>query len=1256
MKIQEMFAKEITRDLQGVIVVGEGEDSGVKQELEEYVVTRELLKHFREFFSNYKKGIVGRTTKTGVWISGFFGSGKSHFLKILSYLLENKIVDGRPSLQYLIDNDQIRDSMLLADMKLAADTPTDVLLFNIDSKAEQSSKQTKDAIVMVFLKVFNEMQGFYGSMPYVADLERQLSDDGRYEEFQDVFEEEFGKPWKSSRNRFDFIQDTIVDVLDEMGYMSEAAARNWCEKATEPYQISIENFAKMVREYIDQKSKNHHIAFLVDEVGQYIGENSQLMLNLQTIREELGRECQGRAWVIVTSQQDIDSITNVKGNDFSKIQGRFDTRLSLSSANVDEVIRERVLRKTPTAAQTLRLLYDQKETQLSNIITFANTAEMKLYSGEDDFASVYPFVPYQFHLLASVLTSIRTHGASGKHLSEGERSMLALFKESAEALKDQDEGALVPFYLFYDALESFLDAAHSRVIRQALDNRRINPDGAEDCFAARVLKCLFLIKYVKEFEYATLENITSLMISHVDEDRAALSERVDDALCVLIRETLVQKHSNIYVFLTEEEQEIGRDIDRENVEMSEIIGKLSETIFDEIFTDKKYKYPRFNGRYTFSFNQTVDDRPYKANQTYDIGVHILTPYADTAMDETTLRMISGQGKEVLVVLPGDKSYIDETRQALKIEKYLRKNSSTAVERYEDIKNKKRTEMRDCFANAKLFLTEAMKEAVIYVNGDRARLSAKDVAARINEALGRLVETAYHKLYYIDTAFSADDIRKMFIKSSQVSLELGTAGEANVQAQNDVLNFIAGNSAMHTKTSMKTLKDKFTKAPYGFVEDDVEWLAARLFKKGDITLTINGSPVTLMNKSEDEIVRLLTKKEFVEKLLAEYRVKRSANEIRNVRELIKEVFGITTVTDDEDNLMRTFQRHAESLVHDLDSMLKYEYRVNAGAAGRQGESERVGRRPPLRSGQSLSYAAGTQDSGAEDSLGHKTLYPGRKVVESGFTLLRTITQLTAPSEFYPRLLKDRDDLLDFAEDYEPVKAFFGGEQKKIFDDALRLMKIYEESKSYIVNEAVETSVASIQVILRNQKPYKDIPRLPALLDTYRDAYMKVLDETEAPVLASIEEELARVMEVLDTKTYKQQYSGIFHRQFADLIAKAEHCNNITILRSYSDQANAVRMRLLNQMDKLDAELAREAAEAIKKKTEETETAGKPYMAREAQVPYAAKPKKKKNLPIKTVTQTSSWRIESKADIDNYVETLRRRLEQELEDETIVNIEF
>ena len=213
MIIKDLFAKPIDRDIKGVIKVGQDDDANIRQELEEYVVTRELEKHFRDFFTNYKRGITGTTDKMGVWISGFFGSGKSHFLKILSYLLANVEVDGKRAIDYFVDDHKIKDTMVLADMRLAGTIPTDVILFNIDSKSEMSGKQSKDAIVSVFLRVFNEMLGFSGSIPHLADLERKLSDDGRYEEFKDNFQEATGQEWTEARNDFDFIQDDVVEVL-----------------------------------------------------------------------------------------------------------------------------------------------------------------------------------------------------------------------------------------------------------------------------------------------------------------------------------------------------------------------------------------------------------------------------------------------------------------------------------------------------------------------------------------------------------------------------------------------------------------------------------------------------------------------------------------------------------------------------------------------------------------------------------------------------------------------------------------------------------------------------------------------------------------------------------------------------------------------------------------------------------------------------------------------------------------------------------
>ena len=1212
MQIKDMFKKSITRDIQGVVIAGQGEKNNIATELEEYVVTPELQRHFADFFSAYKKGITGETTKMGVWISGFFGSGKSHMLKILSYILDNEVVGGKRAIDYFIDDKKISDQMVLADMQLAANTPSDVIIFNIDAKSESDGKSNKDAIVNVFLKVFNNSLGFCGAIPYLADLERKLTEDGKYEEFKETYQKVTGHDWYEERHEFLSRQDGVVDTLIEMGYMSEKAAWNWCDAAIGDYQISIEDFAKRVKSYIDRKGHNHHVVFLVDEIGQYIGDDSKLMLNLQTVTEELGKECRGKAWVIVTSQQDIDSITKVKGNDFSKIQGRFDTRLSLSSANVDTVIKRRILDKTDTAAQTLRLLYEQKETIIKNLIVFNDGVEKKLYANGRDFAEVYPFIPYQFNLLASVLTSIRTHGASGKHLSEGERSMLALFKESAMDIKDKEVGAIVPFHRFYDALENFLDHSHKGVIIRAYDNTYINPEHKDsDVFAINVLKTLFMIKYVLEIE-SNIDNITSLMIENIDDDRIDVKEHVEEALKVLMRQMLVQKNGSHYVFLTDEEQEINREIDSQNVEMAEVINKVSEMIYEDIFTEKKYRYPAFSGRYSFSFNQAVDDRPYKANQNYDVGVRVLTPWHEGGNDDITLRMMSGQRFEVLVVLPNDTAFLDEIRQYLKIEKFLRLNTSTQLAKYETIKEAKRIEMRERNSNAKLYLTESLKDAEIYVNGDSPKISAKEVSARIMEALGKLVQTVYNKLSYINAPMGEAEIRKMFHSSNQLTLTLEGGTEPNTHALDEVLQFIAANTRMHMKTSMKTVKDRFMKAPYGFVEDDVYWLVARLFKRGDLAFTVNGAIVNQNNKSDEELISFITKKAFAEKLLLEERIRVPEKEKKAVRDVMKEVFGTAGVAEDEDSIMKNFQRYAQNMINEI---LRLE--------------------PQYRNYQ----------------------YPGKKALDTGKKLMQKVIQIQSPLDFFHHVSRNRDDFYDFAEDYEPVKTFFNGEQVQIFTRALDMLAIYEDSKTYIVDEELEKIVAAMRQITRQDKPYASIPKLPELRSQFTTAYTLILEREEKPVLDAVEQARARVLEILNTKEYAGEKKSRYYSLFQEIYEGAAHCNNVSSLRSFADKADALKIRLMNEMDAMDRQIAYAKQLALQKAAEEA--ARKAKEAGKDVIPVVTDPvriKKTKNVTIKNMTNTSSWRLESEQDVDKYLSALRKALLKELEGTDIVNVEF
>ena len=1220
MIIKDIFAKPIDRDIKGVIKVGQDDDANIRQELEEYVVTRELEKHFRDFFSSYKRGIQGTTDKMGVWISGFFGSGKSHFLKILSYFLENKTVDGKRAIDYFVEDKKILDSMVLADMRLAGTVPTDVILFNIDSKSEMSGKQSKDAIVSVFLRVFNEMLGFCGAIPHLADLERKLSDEGKYDTFKARYEEVTGNPWNEARNDFDFIQDDVVDVLSDMGFMSVEAARNWCEKATGRYDISIEDFARLVKRYIDRKGNNHHVVFLVDEIGQYIGDDAKLMLNLQTVTEDLGRICNGKAWVIVTSQQDIDSITKTKGNDFSKIQGRFDTRLSLSSANVDEVIRQRILKKTEAGYQTLTLLYDDKITFIKNLILFNDGVEKKLYANRDDFAAVYPFIPYQFNLLGDVLTSIRTHGASGKHLSEGERSMLAVFKESAMRVMNDEPGRIIPFHMFYDALERFLDHSHSGVITKALDNEKLNPKHADSCFDVNVLKTLFMIKYVKEIK-ANVEQITSLMVSHVDDDRLALREQVEEALKRLIGQTLVQKNGEIYVFLTDEEQEVNREIERQgqSIEQSEIIGKVSELIFDGLYDEKKYRYPAFSGRYQFPFNQMVDNRPYKSGQSYDLTLKILTPYSDEVGDEQTLRLASGQKQCVLVVLPDDRTFLEEIRTALSIEKFLRYDAVNAITKYEQIKEAKKVEMRDRNAAARLFLEEALKDAAIFVNGDKIQSTSRDIKSRINEAMGKLVALVYHKLTYIDIAVSDSDIRNLFRSGPEQILMEGIDKATNALALNEVAAYIGTNTDRHIKTSMKSLLDRYMKAPYGFIETDVQWLAAKLFKSGDVAFFVNSEPVTLLSKTGDEIYRFVTRKEFSERLMMERKEKATDKQKKSVRDVMKELFKGTVPSDDEDALMKAFLTFAESFKAQLEKL--------------------------------------------EVHYQNKSAYPGLTVINTGKELMANVLGIKNSSDFFRMVDKKRDDYFDLAEDFKPVKDFFEGEQKGIFDKSLSLMRIYDESKTFVVNETLESVVKEIKDILRMSSPYREIYKLPGLNEQFSDCYNAILDELLTPTLEAVAEAKKRVDEEIDRQECRELFGQRCTEFFGELKKKAESCNNVASLLNIKIEADALKIRFLNEISAYVINRREKAAEEERRRREKEEKERQkngsniedPKDTPEIIVPVEPV-KDLKTYSIKDINTSTTWQLETQEDVQKYITALQNKLNGLLEENTIINIEF
>ncbi|WP_246220218.1 BREX system P-loop protein BrxC [Periweissella fabalis] len=660
MQLSDIFVKPITRDIQGVIKVGQGGQDTIRQDLDEYVVTKELQRYFNDFFTAYLKSINGPTDKMGVWISGFFGSGKSHFLKILSYLLNSKVeIDGKTAIEFFKEQNKIADQTTIAAMDRAASIETDVLLFNIDSESKSGNKSDENAILNVFMQQFNKMQGFTDSNFMVADMERLLVEEGKYQDFKAAYKEinRNHDDWENGRNRYAFEKKVIEEALVKIDFGYDMPNFD----VQKP--ISIKDFAEMVAKYIDKQGDNHHVVFLVDEVGQFIGDDVHRMLNLQTVVEELGVATKGKAWVIVTSQQSIDTVTkNLSGTDFSKIQGRFDTKIAMSSSNVDEVIKRRLLDKTNDAKAFLESDFANNANSIHNKLNFNGERKWAKYSSADDYAEIYPFVPYQFELLQTVLTAVREHGSDGKHLSEGERSMLAIFKEAAVRMKDASISSLVPFSMFFDGLENFLDHEHRIVITNAQKNERVNPDGGLDSFPIRVFETLFMIKYVDQFE-KSLDNITTLMVSNTDEDVIELKKKVEAALIDLISQGFVEKTTQGYEFLTNQEQDIKKQIDKQNVTESEVATELGSLFFDDSTAIKEtFNYPKLRGNYVFKFNELIDDVPIKSNRN-DLTIKVITPQSEDNRNEVTLSVKSAQNT-LMIDMPVETNYLDEVRQAL----------------------------------------------------------------------------------------------------------------------------------------------------------------------------------------------------------------------------------------------------------------------------------------------------------------------------------------------------------------------------------------------------------------------------------------------------------------------------------------------------------------------------------------------------------------------------------------------------------------
>ncbi|QHD86039.1 BREX system P-loop protein BrxC [Gordonia sp. JH63] len=1002
--INEIFVKPIDRSIEGVIKADDTDH--LATEVEEYVLTNEAAKGVDQVLQTY----TNYTNANGVWISGFFGSGKSHLLKMLAHLLGD--IDGHdyPRAQVCaqfrakVTDDELLTGLMDKAERIAAKS----LLFNIDQKATLISKDQKDALLKVFVKIFDESRGYYGNQGHIARFERDLDSRGQYAAFQESFERIAGVPWTQGREQAALEAGNIDTAFAEVnGSESPGIIRQYSAN----YSVSIEDFADEVAAWLDRQPDGYRLNFFVDEVGQFIGTNTQLMLNLQTIAESLATKCRGRSWIFVTSQEDMEKVggdrTKQQANDFSKIQARFLKPVKLTSQDVEEVIRKRLLAKTDGASTKVKAIYDAEHANFKTLFDFVEGRHYPNYRDERHFVGTYPFVSYQFPLFQAAIESISDHNIfEGRNSSVGERSMLGVVQDVATGLADQPLGTLASFDRMFEGIRASLKSANQRAIlnaENARDGGKLSP------LAVRLLKALFLVKYVDSFK-ATPRNVTVLVYDRFGTDLTQLGKDVVEALNELEAQTYVQRNGDLYDYLTNEEQKIEQEIKDVDIDSSDVSSKLNKLLSESVV--KSTKATAKNGQ-IFPFGYKLDGVPY--GKQYELSLHFISPETDFSLEQ--IKMQSAGLDELRVALPVEANRIlADLRLLLKTERYIKRaqgSSRTAIE------TRILSEKGSQNAEREKEIVERLRAAVgaspLIHNAGDLDVTASDAQTRINDGFGKVIAATYTNLSMLGgKTYSEQGLNGLVNPAEGIIEETGSL--LDVPA-GDVLGHLELRGKRHEQVTMKQLVARYTTKPFGWDQWSVAAVVAYLAGQSQIEIQLNGKTLT-----RTEIAGALRNTQQYPNLIVAPQRVYDQKIVNQFRKFVIEFTDDGGITKDAAELGRVGKEHLEAKLAELKA---------------------------LRSGAAT--------------------YPFINQFDEPIGLL---TELSShPAAWFVEQFAGADDLLDAKDNtIDPIKAFLNGNQRTIYDGARAFMQTNSTNIAYLpagVADGIETALDDVQIFRGNK---------------------------------------------------------------------------------------------------------------------------------------------------------------------------------------------
>lgn len=530
MEIRKLFdeSRNIYRTIEKVITYGADQEARLKAEISEYIVTENIELQFEELLSKMQLAMdAGGENEIGVWVSGFYGSGKSSFTKYLGLALDGKTeIDGIPFLKYLQDRMTKPQTKALLTT-VAQKFPAAVIL--LDLASEMLAGATMEEVSTVLYYKVLQWAGYSRNIK-VAALERRLKKDNQYQEFVSSVKEDYGFVWEEIQDD-PLIIDSLVPELAHKYYPDLFSSPSSFNTEAEDF-ILFEN--ERVEEMIDivrETSGKEYVIFIVDEVGQYVASRPNLILNIDGLAKNLKAVGDGKVWIMGTAQQTLkedDPRAALNSPELYKLEARFPIQIDLESRDIKEICYRRLLAKSPSGRKNLATLFKNHGPELRHNAKLEDAKYYDAAFDEETFINLYPFLPAHFDILLHLLGALAksTGGLGLRSAIKVIQDILIEGTEEQQAIAECPVGLLATTVTLFDTLEKDIQRAAPSIFTAATKTFIRFPDSEIHHQVAKTVAVLQILDNIP----VTIPNVASLTHPAVDEPSRedAVKSVVDD--------------------------------------------------------------------------------------------------------------------------------------------------------------------------------------------------------------------------------------------------------------------------------------------------------------------------------------------------------------------------------------------------------------------------------------------------------------------------------------------------------------------------------------------------------------------------------------------------------------------------------------------------------------------------------------------------------------------------------------------------------